>query len=682
MALKYPDRLESNNPKAFGIAKAVEISGHKTVKNLDGLYSIADCILSDSKSNLDNDAIGQEWYVIDQSAYYRLVSWENRNNENGWIKRDGSITGDIGDIQDSLNTHISRTDNPHKVTKDQVGLGNVDNTSDKLKPISDATKTALDGKVDKVTGKSLVNDDQINKLSSLKTQDGLNADIADAKETGIDAKTEIADHKGRTDNPHNVDKTQIGLSNVTNDAQVRREEMGAAFGVATLDDTGKVSSSQLPSYVDEVLEFQEKDSFPKTGESGKIYVELTSNLTYRWSGTQYVEISPSIGLGETSSTAYAGDKGAAVTNKVNNLARKNISYIDSKNAFVSDKSNVALNYIYFSGDDNWELDIEQSSKIPVASIESAGILTSYDYSSFKELTTNIKYLGHYDTEADAINYLKTLPICADTKLIHAHLTYGNKNNPNTITVIQNVTDSWNRQILFRRDKIQQRAIFFTNSERTEIRGVEDLQPLFGDRLKWDSNSHKYLLSQFGDIFHADYTDPIPMVSSTSDGLMSKEDKVSFDDIKLYDYIGILSPWNNIAKLTTESTEADILTALTITPLRGNKINTKTELFKVLDQCAINKKFLKESSTNAHVFVNHIGSCYVIYILGNKPSVLNGKLVGTSVLRSITITANSNETLAVLKNPLEINLEDINSLKQRVTDLENKVQQLIEQLTIE
>lgn len=587
MALKYPDRLESNNPKAFGIAKAVEISGHKTVKNLDGLYSIADCILSDSKSNLDNDAIGQEWYVIDQGAYYRLVSWENRNNENGWIKRDGSITGDIGNIQDSLNTHISRTDNPHKVTKDQVGLGNVDNTSDKLKPISDATKTALDGKVDKVTGKSLVNDDQINKLSSLKTQDGLNVDIADAKKAGIDARTQITAHEDRTDNPHNVNKDQIGLSNVSNDLQVKRDEMGVAFGVATLDDTGKVPSSQLPSYVDEVLEFQEKDSFPETGESGKIYVELTSNLTYRWSGTQYVEISPSIGLGETSSTAYAGDKGAAATAKLKDLAQKRISYIDSENAFISNENDVALNYIYFSGDDNWLEDVQESPKIPVASDISAGILTSYDYNDFKsalQIATNANHgLGSLTDKVYSIDNAKV-------------------------------------------DKVEGKEL--------------------------SSN---------------DFTNEL---------------KQTLEDLNSWNYIGILSSWNGIAKLTTDSTEADILTALTITPLRGNKINTKTELFKILDQCAINKKFLKESSTNANVFVNHIGSCYVIYILGNKPSVLNGKLVGTSVLRSITITANSNETLAVLKNPLEINLEDINSLKQRVIDLENKVQQLIEQLTIE
>lgn len=292
------------------------------------------------------------------------------------------------------------------------------------------------------------------------------------------------------------------------------------------------------------------------------------------------------------------------------------------------------------------------------------------------LTTSIKNLGHYDTEADAINYLKTLPICADTKIIHAHLTYGDKNNPNTITVIQNVTYSWTRQVLFRGDKVQQRAIYFTNNERTEIRMVEDLQPLFGDRLKWDSNAHKYILSQFGADFNADYTDPIPTASSTSDGLISKEDKVNLDDTSTYNYIGTLNSWNKIAKLTTESIEADILNTLTITPIRGNAPTTKQELFAILDKCAIHKKFLRESSTNSHVFVNHIDSCYVIYILGNKASALNGKLVGTLILRSITITANTNETLAVLKNPLEINLEDINKkvgdLEAQVKDLTNRI----------
>ena len=84
---------------------------------------------------------------------------------------------------------------------------------------------------------------------------------------------------------------------------------GAANGVAELDANGKVPAAQLPSYVDDVLEYNGTSAFPATGEDGKIYVDTATNKTYRWSGTQYVEISQSLALGETSSTAYAGDKG-------------------------------------------------------------------------------------------------------------------------------------------------------------------------------------------------------------------------------------------------------------------------------------------------------------------------------------------------------------------------------------
>ena len=85
---------------------------------------------------------------------------------------------------------------------------------------------------------------------------------------------------------------------------------GALASKADLVD-GKVPASQLPSYVDDVLEFAAVSSFPATGETGKIYVAKDTNLTYRWGGTYYVEISPSLALGETATTAYPGDKGAA-----------------------------------------------------------------------------------------------------------------------------------------------------------------------------------------------------------------------------------------------------------------------------------------------------------------------------------------------------------------------------------
>ena len=91
--------------------------------------------------------------------------------------------------------------------------------------------------------------------------------------------------------------------------KVDKTKVGAAGGVASLDAGGLVPSSQLPSYVDDVLEYPSLGDFPSTGEEGKIYVTKDTNLTYRWSGTGYVEISKSLALGETSSTAYRGDRG-------------------------------------------------------------------------------------------------------------------------------------------------------------------------------------------------------------------------------------------------------------------------------------------------------------------------------------------------------------------------------------
>lgn len=87
---------------------------------------------------------------------------------------------------------------------------------------------------------------------------------------------------------------------------------------ATLGTDGKVPSSQLPSYVDDVIEgyysngkFYSDSAKTKeiTGEGGKIYTDLTSNKTYRWGGTAWVEISASLALGETEGTAYDGKKG-------------------------------------------------------------------------------------------------------------------------------------------------------------------------------------------------------------------------------------------------------------------------------------------------------------------------------------------------------------------------------------
>lgn len=96
-------------------------------------------------------------------------------------------------------------------------------------------------------------------------------------------------------------------------------QKGRAGGVVPLDNDGLISSMYLPSYVDDVLEYSTFSALPATGESGKIYVTLDTNLTYRWSGTAYAEISKSLALGETADTAYAGIKGKENRDSINRL---------------------------------------------------------------------------------------------------------------------------------------------------------------------------------------------------------------------------------------------------------------------------------------------------------------------------------------------------------------------------
>ena len=164
-------------------------------------------------------------------------------------------------------------------------------------------------------------------------------DIADnGGVTGVKGSAETSYRKGNVE----ISPANIGLGNVTNHAQVKRTEMGVANGVATLGADGKVPSGQLPSYVDDVLEYESKASFPAKGETGKIYVAKDTNLTYRWSGTAYVEISASLALGETSSTAYAGDKGKALATRLTAVEEKattNASNVSSVGTRVTNIEN-------------------------------------------------------------------------------------------------------------------------------------------------------------------------------------------------------------------------------------------------------------------------------------------------------------------------------------------------------
>lgn len=85
--------------------------------------------------------------------------------------------------------------------------------------------------------------------------------------------------------------TDITINAVDSTARIASSEKGVANGVATLGADGKVPAAQLPSFVDDVLEFTNLAGFPATGGTSVIYVALDTNKIYRWSGSTYVEIS-------------------------------------------------------------------------------------------------------------------------------------------------------------------------------------------------------------------------------------------------------------------------------------------------------------------------------------------------------------------------------------------------------
>lgn len=186
---------------------------------------------------------------------------------------------------------------------------------------------------------------------------------------------------------------------------------GASNGLASLNESGIIPSAQLPSYVDDVIEVDIFSNLPGTGESGKIYIVQDTNLTYRWSGTDYVEISKSLALGETSSTAYSGDKGKATTDKLNRIPDKLIT--DTVNVNQS-TTEAVLNFT------TYRQEAQQVGRntltITSATISQAGLMSSSD----KTKLNGLKDQAGITSDIDAVQ----------TNL-ETHIN--NKSNPHKVT---------------------------------------------------------------------------------------------------------------------------------------------------------------------------------------------------------------------------------------------------------
>lgn len=143
--------------------------------------------------------------------------------------------------------------------------------------------------------------------------------------TNSDLPTKVSD---LTNDAGYITKSVDDLTNYTTTSgmntalsgKVSTSTVGTAGGVAELDNTGKVPSAQLPSYVDDVVDgyynetdhkFYEESTYTTEipGEAGKIYISVDTDLQYRWTGSAFAAMGGALVLGETSSTAYRGDRG-------------------------------------------------------------------------------------------------------------------------------------------------------------------------------------------------------------------------------------------------------------------------------------------------------------------------------------------------------------------------------------
>ena len=228
--------------------------------------------------------------------------------------------------------------------------------SSTLNSYNTKVNTKLGGKADKVASATNNNFAALDANGNLKDSGHKHSDYASSSQ-GLKADSAIQGVKVNgtaltpdTNKVVDITKSGLGLGNVTNDAQVKRSEMGVANGVATLDGEGKVPSAQLPSFVDDVIEgYYYNSKFYRNSEhteeitpsAGIIYVDLPSNKTYRWGGTAYVVISDTLALGETSSTAYRGDRGKAAYEH---------SLVTSGNPHNVTKGDVGLGSVVNTGD--------------------------------------------------------------------------------------------------------------------------------------------------------------------------------------------------------------------------------------------------------------------------------------------------------------------------------------------
>ena len=268
---------------------------------------------------------------------------------------------------------------------------------------------------DTALGNRITTESSDREAADTELQQAISAETTRA--TGKEAELSTAISTETSERQKGDQDNNTRITEVSNQLNGFIATKGQPNGFASLDSKGLIPSSQLPAYVDDVIEVATFDELPEVGEAGKIYVTLDTNLTYRWSGTRYIEISQSLALGETSSTAYAGDKGKYLKDVSDSLPSDiitSINYLPSTN-YVNIMGNKKT-----KGEDGIYIDADQAIvTIGAASSTFAGVMTIAD----KVKLDGLKTQEGITSDIDSVQSNLT-----------THIT--NKQNPHSVTKAQ------------------------------------------------------------------------------------------------------------------------------------------------------------------------------------------------------------------------------------------------------
>nr|DAJ21288.1 MAG TPA: receptor binding complex [Myoviridae sp. ct5lt7] len=366
---RYPGTLESANTDEFGIVFADHIQGHRTVANLEALYKLSDAILSKSKNNTGNDAIGQEWYVISEKSVYRLDDWANRKQASGWRKLQNVDTE-----FDSLQSHGADKIKNFTTTANDVTLNyntwkNSETSEDGIAVIPAATGD--NAGVLTANGKDQL--DQLNKIGS----------VSHMKDAGIFTKS-----ASKLTFNYNCISTTAGA---TSAIETKYEDIPAATGdlAGVLTADGKDQLDQL-NKIGEVTHL--KDGGVITTDATKATIHYTCIDTTAGATSSTVEKTADIPAASlTNAGMLAADQRNQLEqlNKLGAISKINDSDDETTPTFTTTEDTVTLNYKNISSTAGANSSVvTKTADIPVVTQSKAGILTAADKTKLDGLNTN------------------------------------------------------------------------------------------------------------------------------------------------------------------------------------------------------------------------------------------------------------------------------------------------------